>query len=109
MGYLIGFIIWGIIWGFATKAVIENKNYSENWFWWGFFFGIIAFIVALAKPENRSYDSYSPYSSNSSSSFDRDPYDFGKHTSNANASLFGDKSQEMLRQSGWKCDCELQC
>lgn len=53
MGAIIGFIIWGVIWGYATKAVINNKGYDDNWFWWGFFFGFIALIVAVAKPENR--------------------------------------------------------
>ncbi len=53
MGYIIGVIIWGIIWGYATNAVISNKGYSENWFWWGFFFGVIAFLVALTKPDVR--------------------------------------------------------
>ena len=54
MGAFIGgFIIWGAVWGFATDAVIKNKGYDENWFWWGFFFGFIALIVAVAKPENR--------------------------------------------------------
>ena len=51
MGALIGFIIWGVVWGYATKAVINNKGYDDNWFWWGFFFGFIALIVALTKPE----------------------------------------------------------
>ena len=54
-GYFIGLtisvIIWGIIWGFATNAVINNKGYYENWFWWGFFFGFIALIVACTKPQ----------------------------------------------------------
>ena len=53
MGAIIGFIIWGVIWGYATKAVINNKGYEESWFWWGFFFGFIALIVAATKPENR--------------------------------------------------------
>ena len=53
-------IIWGIVWGFATNKVIENKGYDENWFWWGFFFGIIPFLVAMTKREN-SYEVY-PYS-----------------------------------------------
>lgn len=44
--------IYSIIWGFATNKVIKNKYYKENWFWWGFFFGFIAFIVACTKPEN---------------------------------------------------------
>ena len=51
MGALIGFIIWGVVWGYATNAVIKNKGYEESWFWWGFFFGFIALIVALTKPE----------------------------------------------------------
>lgn len=33
---IIGGIIGGVIWGFATQAVIENKGYYDNWFWWGF-------------------------------------------------------------------------
>ena len=53
MGAIIGFIIWGVVWGFATDAVIKNKGYDDNWFWWGFFFGFIATIVAATKPENK--------------------------------------------------------
>ncbi len=50
MGYIIvGTIIGGIIWGVVVNKVIENKGYEENWFWWGFFFGIFALIVALTK------------------------------------------------------------
>ena len=50
MGYiLIGTIIGGIIWGIVVNKVIENKGYQENWFWWGFFFGIFALIIALTK------------------------------------------------------------
>lgn len=44
-------LIGGMIFGFATDAVISNKGYDENWFWWGFFFGWIALVVALAKPQ----------------------------------------------------------
>ena len=50
-------IVQGLVFGFATQAIIENKGYYENWFWWGFFFGILAVLVALAKPESRAYDS----------------------------------------------------
>lgn len=50
--YVVIVIAWGLIWGFATKAVIRNKGYNENWFWWGFFFGFIALLVALSKREN---------------------------------------------------------
>ena len=50
MGYiLVGTIIGGIIWGVVVNKVIENKGYEENWFWWGFFFGIFALIIALTK------------------------------------------------------------
>lgn len=45
----------GLIFGFATRAVVYNKGYSENWFWYGFFFGFIATIVALTKPDMHAY------------------------------------------------------
>ncbi len=48
---LIVYIIQGLIFGYATQTVIYNKRYEENWFWWGFFFGFIALLVAIAKPE----------------------------------------------------------
>lgn len=48
---LISWIITGSIFGFATNAIIKNKGYRENWFWWGFFFGFIAMLVAMSKPE----------------------------------------------------------
>jgi len=60
--YFLIYTVYGIIWGVATNTVIRNKNYNENWFLWGFFFGFIAFIVALTKPENHNYiDCYSYY------------------------------------------------
>lgn len=49
--YLVIYCIQGSIWGWAVNKIIENKGYRENWFWWGFFFGIIALIVALTKPD----------------------------------------------------------
>ena len=56
--FIIQIIIWIVVWvvigsifGFATNAIIRNKGYQENWFWWGFFFGLIAMLVALSKPE----------------------------------------------------------
>lgn len=51
IGAVIGIIIWGVIWGAATQTVVYNKGYEENWFWWGFFFGFIALLVALSKPQ----------------------------------------------------------
>ncbi len=48
--YIILSLIPSIIWGVVVYKVIENKGYYENWFWWGFFFGIFALIVALTKP-----------------------------------------------------------
>lgn len=44
-----------IFWGVVTQKVISNKGYYKNWFWLGFFFGVIVFIIALAMPEQRSY------------------------------------------------------
>ena len=49
--WLAGITIWGSVWGAATNAIIRNKGYDENWFWWGFFFAFIAVLVAFSKPQ----------------------------------------------------------
>lgn len=49
MGYFLIGLVWCIVWGVVVSEVIKNKGYQENWFWWGFFFGIFALIVALTK------------------------------------------------------------
>ena len=51
---VIGGIFWGVLWGYATKSVVQNKGYSDDWFWYGFFFGLIALLLALAKPDQNS-------------------------------------------------------
>ena len=85
--YLIGLIVQGIIWGVATNKVIENKGYSENWFWWGFFFGFLALIVACTKPQAQSYNS------SSSSLF-----------AAAAEEKMKIQQQSLLEQGGWKCN-----
>ena len=45
------FLIQGVIFGFAADQIVQNKGYDESWFWWGFFFGFIALVVALSKPD----------------------------------------------------------
>ena len=54
---IIVLLVKGCVWGFVTQTIIENKGYYENWFWWGFFFGLIAVLIALSKPESRAYSS----------------------------------------------------
>ncbi len=43
-------ILYSIIFGVVTKKVIYNRGYSDNWFWYGFIFGVFALIVAFSKP-----------------------------------------------------------
>lgn len=81
--YLILLLTWAVIWGVATKKVIENKGYTENWFIWGFLFGFIAFLVASAKP--------AVYSQNTSADW---------NSSEGKASLTGVSSIP----NGWKCN-----
>lgn len=50
--YLLIYCIYGSIWGVVVNKVIENRGYRENWFWWGFFFGFFALIVAFTRPQN---------------------------------------------------------
>ena len=49
MGYFLIGTVWCIVWGVVVNKVIENKGYQENWFLWGFFFGVFALIVAVTK------------------------------------------------------------
>ena len=78
-------IIQGIIFGFATQSVIDNKGYYENWFWWGFFFGLIAFVLACAKPQNIRHS----------------PYQGGGLYQSAD-DLY---KKQILNEGGWKCSC----
>ena len=87
---MIGFILFmllmifihGSIFGLATNRVLENKGYDDNWFWWGFFFGLIALFVALSKPENH-YTSTTSYSD----------HPLMKQT----------MERDTLNNGGWKC------
>lgn len=76
--FLIVYVIQGCIFGYATKKIIENKRYQENWFWWGFFFGIIALLVALSKPELHS-------------------------TYEEQSFLHGLTEDRIMREGGWEC------
>lgn len=82
--YLIILVAINCIFGIATQSIIDNKGYDEKWFWWGFFFGIIAMLVALSKPENHSYQSANSKWMQSSSDT---------------------RDEAVLKQGGWKCAC----
>ncbi|MBP1546504.1 MAG: SHOCT domain-containing protein [Oscillospiraceae bacterium] len=82
---LIFIIIVSIVWGYATQAVITNKGYDERWFLWGFFFGIIAFLVALSKPP------YIPPTSNK--------------PSNLSAIADEEDRKRKRQQNYWECSC----
>lgn len=69
----------GVAFGIAANSIIQNKGYNDNWFWWGFFFGFIALLVALSKPEV-TYVSYSE-----------------------NLLLRKVENENILNNGGWKC------
>lgn len=82
--YLIIIGIVGSVFGIATQNIIDNKGYDEKWFWWGFFFGFLAVLVALSKPDNHAYQSTNP--------------SWMQHSSNT-------RDEDVLEQGGWKCTC----
>ena len=82
---IVSVIIHGLIFGFATQSVIDNKGYYENWFWWGFFFGLIPFVIACAKPQNIRHS----------------PYQGGGLYQSAD-DLY---KKQLLNEGGWKCTC----
>lgn len=90
---LLAIIIWlvtSIVWGFATQAIIENKGYYDNWFWWGFFFGIIAVLVALSKPQCHAYDACN---------VDRLSYVADTYLVERN----GQQTEKVVTSGKWKC------
>ena len=100
---MVGFIIiivQAIIFGFATKIVIENKGYDDNWFWWGFFFGLIALIVACAKPQNIDYTAYD--SKPAKPTYTSHPSSYGSTLGKAADQA---RTKEILASGGWKCVC----
>ena len=53
-GFLFGLaalVAYRALFGAAVDRVITGKGYEEIWFWWGFFFGFLALLVALAKAD----------------------------------------------------------
>lgn len=91
--WIVGTLIYSIIMGFVTKIIINNKGYDDNWFWWGFFFGILAIIVACAKPQNIRY------TSSGSSSF----YNHGVGGNTTESERI--RNQNTLNAGGWQCHC----
>ncbi len=54
-GQIIPYIVFGVICGFITDKIRKDKGYVKSWFWWGFFFQILAILIALAqKPAAQS-------------------------------------------------------
>lgn len=79
-------IAWSVFWGCMTNKIIENKGYAENWFWWGFFFGLIAFIIACTKPECHSFYMEKP-----------------SHLTNLSRENDPEWEASMINSNGWKC------
>ena len=93
-------IIHGLIFGFVTKSVIEDKGYDDNWFWWGFFFGLIALIVACAKPRNIDYSYF--YSRSSQLTYTGYQPSLSSNLGDAAAKVH---NEQLLANGGWKCSC----
>ncbi len=54
-GQIIPYIVFGVICGFITDKIRRDKGYVKSWFWWGFFFQILAILIALGqKPAAQS-------------------------------------------------------
>ena len=53
-GFLFGLaavVAYRVLFGAAVGRVITGKGYEADWIWWGFFFGFLALLVALAKAD----------------------------------------------------------
>lgn len=92
-------LIVSLIFGFATASVRESKGYGRNWFWLGFFFGLVPLIVACAIPARQYYEPYAPGGLNRSMASNA-PAEPGR-------SLFADDDyvEKTVADGGWQCSC----
>lgn len=87
--YILYVIIYSIICGVVCNKILENKGYNDNWFWWGFWFGIFALIVAATKPDNHgNYQSSVGY---------------GTDNSMLTRAAQGRRDAEFMKNDGWVC------
>ncbi len=97
IAYLVGVIVWGIVWGIVARAIVLNKGYyheSTKWFWLGFFFALIAVIVAATKPVIQS-----PTIADAATKPSSQPPARIRYTRTS------EDEQRLLKNGGWRCDC----
>lgn len=93
-------LILGLIFGFATAAVREKKGYGRNWFWFGFFCGMVPLIIACAIPEKQDpYATYIP--GGLERAMEQNTY------SEPQQSVFTDEEfvKKTIGEGGWQCAC----
>ncbi len=94
-------IIIGVVLGGITVSIRHNKGYYGNgWFWFGFFCGIPAIIVACAIPS--SYDSGEAVAPGGLSETIG-----GKAFKEPGISVFSDDAyiKQTVEKGGWQCTC----
>ena len=101
-GYLIGRLIlafaWSLIWGFATAGVRDRKGYGRNWFWFGFFLGLVPFIIACAIPERKTESDFS-------GEVERLLCVNGSSEPKQSVFAGGEYVQQTVEAGGWQCIC----
>ena len=98
MGTFITTLLFAVVFGVTTNAIIRNKGYSENWFWWGFFFGIFAVIVACTKPQ-------CTYSAPQSSGFYNHQGSGSREVESFYRGSDEIRTRDTLKAGGWTCTC----
>lgn len=93
-------LFWSLIWGFATAAVRDKKGYGRNWFWFGFFLGLVPFIIACAIPAKQDpFQTYPPG--------ELERLLAGQKTGETGQSQFSNEDyvKKTVAAGGWQCSC----
>ncbi len=83
------------IWAVVCRKVIINRGYgfeAGKWTLWGFIFGLLAFLVAVSKPENRQYQTQT--------------YQYSSMLEKLKGERNNDKKEDteaILKNNGWEC------
>lgn len=93
----------GCFWGWLTNKIIKNKGYTNSWFWWGFFFHLVAVLVACCRPENPNKRDYTGMNINMQYYGSQEYNPYANVQNNMSGTMIGNNADNVKGRFLWKC------
>ena len=91
-------VIHGVFWGIMTQGVADRKGLGSNWFAWGFFLGMVGYILA-SNEEDRLHKTYTGVSQEAAGLSKKQTRYVPSYTQLRN------NSQTVVQNDFWTCTC----